>query len=627
MSFVNTHYLYYILAASVVLVWIIIRSNSRFFSWIKTYWFMDRTISSRLSGFLYLCSLILLMLSLLDLRGPEKKMRANLPDQQTIILIDSSASMLAEDVRPNRFVKSLQLARHFVKSSPGHQISIVLFSDIQKRLVPFTDDVDLLDSRLAALEKTNSVGGGSNISQAIQESTQYFDASENGSNKAGNMIVFSDAEESEGELSFSLSSDINLAVVGVGTARGSNIPLRWEDGSFRGYKMHKGEQVVTKLDENYISKMGKNAKSFKFWIANSYSLPTEDILNFFRATYNKKQNNGDIRVRPVYSHYILIPAVLIYILSVIFGRLSILKIPKSVQSFVLFALLIFPVYSGFCEEEAPKEAPLSPELARDLDVVKTGKADRQYTLKVAEKLLKEKQDAKALNLYTEYGKKNDEEAVRFNYATSLLKNNKRKEALPVIEDLLKNSKNEDLKQKLRANLMLNIKQEKQKEQNKEQNKDQKNEDQKDQNNKDDNKDKKDNKDNKDNKENKDKQDKQNNKDKKENKDNKNNKDGKQDSKSDQSQQKPQDKDKKEEKDNKAKEKSKEKSKEEQEREDQMNQGPQSLEEKEKQIDQKRKMLKTPAMIKQILNDDRDLQKKMMDTSTNERGADRAKRDW
>ena len=31
------------------------------------------------------------------------------------------------------------------------------------------------------------------------------------------------------------------------------------------------------------------------------------------------------------------------------------------------------------------------------------------------------------------------------------------------------------------------------------------------------------------------------------------------------------------------------------------------------------MIKTPAMIKQILNDDRELQKQMMDTSTDAKG--------
>ena len=39
------------------------------------------------------------------------------------------------------------------------------------------------------------------------------------------------------------------------------------------------------------------------------------------------------------------------------------------------------------------------------------------------------------------------------------------------------------------------------------------------------------------------------------------------------------------------------------------------------------MVKTPAMVKQILNDDRELQKRMMDTTTNERGSSKPKRDW
>ena len=52
-----------------------------------------------------------------------------------------------------------------------------------------------------------------------------------------------------------------------------------------------------------------------------------------------------------------------------------------------------------------------------------------------------------------------------------------------------------------------------------------------------------------------------------------------------------------------------------------------MQEKEKMIENKRKLIKTPAMVKQILNDDRELQKKLMDTSTNERGAPKQKRDW
>lgn len=629
MSFANTQYFTIAIIVIVLIAILLNRLNAKYFKWVKTYWFYDRTWMSRISSFLYLFSLFLLMVSLLDLRGPEKKIRASLPDQRTIIMLDTSASMLAEDVRPSRFIKSIQLARHFVKNAAGHQISVVLFSDIQKRLIPFTDDIDLLDSRLAALEKTNAVSGGTNISQAIAEAVQYFefDSSDDDKSKSGNMLVFTDAEENEGEFKASIPSNVNLAIVGLGTLKGANIPLRWEDGGFRGYKIYKGQPIVTKLDEDYIKKMGKGVSNFHYWIANSYSLPTEEIMNFFRASYTKKQSTGDLRIRPVYSHYILIPAIVLYCLSVLVGRFAIFK---TVRNLVVVLALGMSLNEARAQEEAPKEKQIGPELRSDLELIKEGKADRKYVLKVAEKLLKDKDEKRATELYSEYSKKNDDEEVRFNYATSLLKSNRLQEALPIAQELMKTSKNEDLKNKLRNNLLLSTDPNKQKEQNKQDQKNQQNQ-----------QDKKDNKENKENKENKDNKNQQNQQQKDNKKDggkndqqdkNKNNKpDGKQDSnqkKPDNSgkqddKEKDKEKDKKNEK-NKGKDK---KDKEEQDKEDQQPKGPQTLEEKEKEIEQKRRMTKTPAMIKQILSDDRELQKRMMDTSTNERGEMKPKRDW
>ncbi len=628
MSFVNTQYFTIALIVIAVITLILNRLNSRFFKWVKAYWFYDRTWMSRIASFLYLVSLFLLMISLLDLRGPEKKIRASLPDQRTIIMLDTSSSMLAEDVRPSRFVKSLQLARHFVKNAAGHQISIVLFSDIQKRLIPFTDDIDLLDSRLAALEKTNSVSGGSNISQAIEEALGYFefDSGDDDKAKSGNVLVFTDAEESEGEFTVHIPKNVNLAIVGLGTLKGANIPLRWEDGSFRGYKTFKGQQVITKLDEDYIRKIGKSVSNFKYWIANSYSLPTDEIMNFFRAAYNKKQSTGDMRVRPVYSHYILIPAILIYCLSVVFGRFPVFKMNKSI---IVLLALGFSFQTALAQDEQPKEKPLSPEIKRDLELIKEGKADRKYVLKVAEKMLKEKDEKRATELYTEYSKKDDDEEVRFNHATALMKSNRLAEALPLVQSLLKTSKNDDLKNKLRNNLLLSTDPNKQKEQNK----DDKNQQQKQQNQDQKNQDNKDNKNDKDNKNQQNQQNQQQKDNKKDggknDKDDKN-QNNKPDGKQDNSQKKPdnngkQDEKEKEKKNDKNKGKDN-KDQSEQEKEDQQK-GPQTLEEKEKEIEQKRRMTKTPAMIKQILSDDRELQKRMMDTSTNERGEMKPKRDW
>lgn len=597
MSFINSHYFIYIIIAYVVLMAVLFKINRGYFKWIKTYWFFEQSNWNKVANFFYGLAIFLFLLSLLDLRGPETKVRASLPDQRTIIILDSSLSMLCEDVRPSRFVKSIQLARHFVKGAAGHQIAIVLFSDLQKRLIPFTDDIDLLDSRLAALEKVNSVSGGTNIGQAITEAANYFESDSTDGEKGevgGNILVFTDAEEGEENFKLDISNNINLGVVGVGTVKGGNIPLRWEDGSFRGYKTVKNEMVTTRLDENYIKSIGKNLKNFRFWIANSYSLPTEEIMDFFRATYNQKHNSGDLRVRPVFSHYILIPAILIYCLGVLFGRQNSFR---TIKALLIVCLLAGKVLAG----EAPEAPELPPEIKKDLSRIRKGEASRVEILKTAEKLLKAKEDQKASDLYNEYSGKNDEEAVRFNHATSLLKSGKMKEATPIVQELLANSKNEDLKNKIRNNLTVAVK--KQKEQ---KDKNEKKDDKKDENDKNDNKDEK-------------KQD-----DKKDGqKQDKNKDDKKQDNKEDKKEEKKKpEKDKDKDKDKKDKDE-----KEGNEGDKPEEQKPQTLEQKEKEIEQKRKMNKTPGMIKQIMNDDRDLQKKLMDTTTKDKSESKPKRDW
>lgn len=612
MNFTNTQYLPHIIIGSIAFAVLIVYLNHKYFKWVKTYWFFERTWISRFSTVLYILSLFLMLASLLDLRGPEEKVKTNLPDQKTIIILDSSSSMLAEDIRPSRFGKAIQLARHFVKSAAGHQISVVLFSDIQKRLIPFTDDIDLLDSRLAALEKTNAISGGSNIGQAIAEAVGYFDTDGDRKGAQGNILVFTDAEESDGSFDVDLGSNINLAVVGIGTAKGANIPLRWEDGSFRGYKTSKGEPVVTKLDEEYIKKIGKNVKNYKYWIANSYSLPTDDIKNFFRGTYNKGNGKSDMRVRPVFSHLILIPAIIMFCVSIVLGRFASFR---TVTSFLLVALLSFSAGSYAQDEnDEKKEKPLPPALIKDMQKMKDGKADRKEILKIAENLLKNNDDKRATELYSEYAKENDEKEVVFNRATALLKANKIDEAMPLIQQVYKNS-DEAMKDKMRRNLLLTLNSEKNG-QNK--NKDNKKDDKKD-DKQDDKKEGEQDKKDKDGKQD-DKKDKQ---DKKDGKDKEGKEKDSKDSKSGQDQKQ----DKKDNKDGKDKEEKEKKDPKDLDKPDRPDPAPKTLQEKEKMIEQKRKMVKTPAMVKQILNDDRELQKKMMDTSTNERGAPKPKRDW
>ena len=258
MNFVHKEWVFSVLIFSVLFIFLMIKYDKSYFKWIKKYWFFDYSSLNYIRWIASSLGFLLLILSLLDLRGPAQQVQSDILDQKTIIIIDASSSMLAEDVRPNRFKKALVLARHFVKKSVGHKIAVVIFSDIQKRLVPFTDDIDLLDSRIEGLEELNLNGGGSNIKLALLESVQYFKSSEKSGSKEkyGNILLFTDGEESGVTLDLKIPDYITVGVVGVGTITGALIPYRGKNGVFRGYKKYNGKEVKSKLDKGFFKKYG-----------------------------------------------------------------------------------------------------------------------------------------------------------------------------------------------------------------------------------------------------------------------------------------------------------------------------------------------------------------------------------
>lgn len=528
----------------------------------------------------FILGLIFLGISLLDPRGPQEKIESNVPDQKTIIIIDSSASMLAEDVRPNRFKKSILMARHFIKKAFGHKIAVVLFSDIQKKLVPFTDDLDLLDARVAGLEDLRIYDGGSNISQAIKESLGYF-RTENGevNDVGGNVLVFTDSEGHDEDFDLKLPDNVSLAVVGVGTAKGARIPNRDRYGVFRGYKKFKSEEVVSRLNEDWLKGLSSRVSTYNYWIANSYTIPTEEIMAFFNKYFTKKINKGSAVVRPVKVETFLVPSILFFTLSFL------LYYP---QSFALPLILLISI--GSTEVSAvTEEKDINKEMAEKLrEKMKEGKLNSEGKLKFAEILLRAKEAEAAKILYEEQKQKLTYRDKN-NYAVTLLMNKQPVDALKVFSEIQKDDQagvidmSDQEKSELRQNILLALNKKKQ-------------QDQKDQESKEKNK-------------------------KKEDGDGKGS--GQSGDKTDEKKGKK-GQDEKNEKKDKGNDKNKSKNKDE-EKGEKKKKG-ETLKEKQDRIRKKRKMVKIPGLIKQIMSDDRNLQKKYLDTSTSEPKAYQ-KKDW
>src|SRR4029450_4551766 len=90
-------------------------------------------------------------------------------EQATVIMvIDTSGSMVANDVAPTRLAAAQEGTRKFVKRLPGRfQGGLVTFSSQPRVTVPVTDDHDLIVQSLEHITPFGGTAIGDAIAQAV----------------------------------------------------------------------------------------------------------------------------------------------------------------------------------------------------------------------------------------------------------------------------------------------------------------------------------------------------------------------------------------------------------------------------------------------------------------------------
>lgn len=448
MNLNQINYLPFVIVAAVVLVVVFFFYEKKFFAFIKTYWFFKRSKINILSSFLVLLGFIGLAISLLDFRGPEEKVKTAAPAERTIILIDTSASMLAEDVKPSRLQKAVLIAKHFARKAGGHQLSIVAFAEIQRKIVPFTNDLDLIDARLDSLKNLKNQYGSSALNVALQESVQYF--KESGGEPVGNILVLTDGEETAESIDLKIPESVHVALVGIGTTQGGRIPLDDSRGFRYGYKKDKGVDVITKLNESYFKDVVKQIPSGKYWMANTYSLPSEEILEFFTRSDKKSEAEQDMVIKPVLMEYVVIPSLILLVAGYV------------LKFFKVFATLILILYLplGFSQDNE-KKIELSPEVQDAMESLKRGELNKVERLKLASDLLKSGAAEEANSLFKENLNSKDIEKdlppeAYLNFGNSFLETGDVNEALNIYDRLDSSLDNSARSQEIRDTMDKNI---------------------------------------------------------------------------------------------------------------------------------------------------------------------------
>ena len=225
---------------------------------------------------------------------------------------------------------------------------------------------------------------------AIQESIQYF--KESGNNSQGNLLVLTDGEETADGVKLNVPKDIHVALVGIGTEQGGRIPMDDGRGLRYGFKKSAGKDVITKINERFFERTAADLPSAKYWLANSYTLPSDEIVEFFRGEIVKGENQQDMIVRPVMMEWIVLPALALMAAAYLFKAFSIFTLGM--------LLLISPGWSQQNSEE-DKGPKLSEETISKLESFQHGKLSKLEKIKLADDLHKAGAIDEALQIYQE----------------------------------------------------------------------------------------------------------------------------------------------------------------------------------------------------------------------------------
>lgn len=262
---------------------------------------------------------------------------------ETIICLDVSNSMLAEDVAPSRLDRSKMMIENLVDHFTNDKIGLIVFAGDAFVQLPITSDYVSAKMFLSNISPGMIATQGTDIATAVNMASHSFTQQE-GVGKA--IIVITDGEDHEGG-ALEAAKDarergMNTYVLGVGSPDGAPIPTG--DGDY--LKDNTGQTVMTGLNEDMCRQLADAGGGAYIHVENNSNaqqqldlaldkLAKKEISTTIYSDYDEQFQAVGILVLLL----LIIEVCILEVKNPLMRRVSLFKrSPKSVAVFLLFML-------------------------------------------------------------------------------------------------------------------------------------------------------------------------------------------------------------------------------------------------------------------------------------------------
>ncbi len=233
-----------------------------------------------------------------------------------IVALDVSASMLAQDIKPNRLQKAKHEVTNFVELLKGDRIGLIAFAGVPFVQCPLTLDYGAAKIFLDVMDPDLIPTPGTAIGEAINLATTAFEKKER---KHKVLVLITDGEDHEGNaLKYAEEAEregIVIHCVGIGSPQGEPIPVADSPGTTGKFKKNKeGDVIISKLDEVTLEKIALQTGG-KYYRATSGQVELQRIYDEIAEMEKKELGSMQFSQYEDRYQYLLFFAILLLMLE------------------------------------------------------------------------------------------------------------------------------------------------------------------------------------------------------------------------------------------------------------------------------------------------------------------------
>jgi Ca-activated chloride channel family protein len=191
-----------------------------------------------------------------------------------VVAIDTSKSMLAEDIAPNRLTRAKLAALDLMQQAKSDRLGLVAFAGSAYLQCPLTIDDAAFRQSVESLDVNTIPQGGTAVAEAIDVALTAFKEGDN--HKV--LVLMSDGEDHDSGVAeaakHAAAAGLRIYTIGIGTPEGELLPIKDAQGHVDHVRDEQGNVVKSHLNEDLLREIATATGGFYLPLRGAKTIDT-----------------------------------------------------------------------------------------------------------------------------------------------------------------------------------------------------------------------------------------------------------------------------------------------------------------------------------------------------------------